>query len=208
MHPARSAPTAPAALFPACLAAAVWLSACMFQTKTECDCVQPPVVQQHPDEGQGHQSFCTQLVYHTNPPTSGVHYGIHAAFKTYTDSIPYGFLVHSLEHGAIVIGYNCPEGCAEEVALVQAMIDAFPCDTTPTPPCEGLNLKRFVLAPDPRLDVRWAAAAWDWSWKSGYMDTASLAAFSRSRLDKGPEDLFELGYDDSENGWCPIHPGR
>jgi endogenous inhibitor of DNA gyrase (YacG/DUF329 family) len=152
------------------------------------------------DNGSGHYPFCSELKWNTSPPTSGKHYGSHAAFGTYTDSVPYGFLVHSLEHGAIVIGYNCPEGCAKEVEDMQAMIDRYPCDSG----CTNLNLRRFVLAPDPRINVRWAASAWNWSWKSTCPDTVSLAKFSHDHYAQGLEDLFELGIDLSPQKWCPV----
>ena len=51
-----------------------------------------------------------------SPPVFGDHYPTWAAFQTYEYPVPLGYLVHSLEHGAVVVFYDCPEGCAEEVA--------------------------------------------------------------------------------------------
>lgn len=156
---------------------------------------------QHPDEGADHTLLCAPVAYGTNPPTSGSHYDTWAAYKTYADPVPDGFLVHSLEHGALVIGYRCPEGCADEVAAVQAWIDALPGDAR----CGGARPK-VILAPNPSLDSRWAAAAWNWSWKAPCADTATLTAFFADHYGKTEEAVAGVcsdGGDLSSIGWCP-----
>lgn len=157
-------------------------------------------VAQHPDEGNGHAVICSQLAYGTNPPSSGVHYdGNWAAYKTYPKGVPPGFLVHSLEHGALVIGYNCPGECKDEVALVQAWINSLPAD----PVCFG-DRNKIILAPNPALEMRWGAAAWGWTWKATCLDTASLAAFFRAHYGKAAEAAVCGGGSDlSAIGWCP-----
>lgn len=156
-------------------------------------------VTQHADEGADHAVSCTQVTYGTIPPTSGTHYASWAAYKTYDKQVPAGFLVHSLEHGAVVIGYKCPEGCADEVALVQSWINTLGTD----PLCTGLPHK-IILAPNPDIDVRWAAAAWNWTWKAPCADTVSLAAFFRAHYGKTIEaGVCVNGIDQSSVGWCP-----
>jgi hypothetical protein len=157
------------------------------------------VAAQHPDEGFLHVTACSPVAYGTNPPSSGNHYPVWAEYKTYAGPIPAGFLVHDLEHGAVVIGYRCPEGCADEVAEVQAWIDSLPDD----PFCFGFRPK-IILAPNPDLDTRWAAAAWAWTWKASCPDTASLAAFYREHYGRTVEaGVCGGGVDYSEAGWCP-----
>lgn len=156
-------------------------------------------VTEHADEGADHAVPCAQVAYNANPPTSGTHYSGWAAYKTYADPVPEGFLVHSLEHGAIVIGYRCPEGCADEVATVQAWIDRLPGDAL----CAGARPK-IILAPNPSLDARWAAAAWNWSWKAPCADTATLSSFHRARYGRTAEaGVCGGGSDLSTVGWCP-----
>lgn len=156
-------------------------------------------VAEHPDEGAVHAVPCTQVAFNTNPPTSGTHYSSWAAYKTYAQPVPDGFLVHSLEHGALVIGYDCPEGCPDEVAAVQKWIDGLATD----PVCFGEKPK-IILAPNPALDVRWAAAAWNWSWKAPCPDTLTLAAFFQDHYGKTPETgVCGGGSDLSAVGWCP-----
>jgi hypothetical protein len=163
--------------------------------KDTCGAVAAP----HPDEGALHVSTCSPVSYGTNPPSSGNHYPVWAEYKTYARPVPAGFLVHDLEHGAMVIGYDCPDGCAGEVAEVQAWIDSLPDD----PFCFGFRPK-IVLAPNPDLDSRWAAAAWTWTWKAACPDTASLAAFYREHYGRTVESgVCGGGVDYSEAGWCP-----
>jgi hypothetical protein len=143
------------------------------------------IVQQHPGEGAFHVDCLPAPVYKTNPPSSGNHYAIWADFKTYTAPVPWGHLVHALEHGAVVVVYNCPGGCPDEVAAAQAMIDAFPAD----PICASPPKHRLILAPDPKLDVRWAASAWTWTIRAPCFDAAAFGAFLHDHYGMGGEDL-------------------
>ena len=44
--------------------------------------------------------------YNSNPPTSGNHFPSPAAFKIYESPVPKENLVHSMEHGGVVVWYN------------------------------------------------------------------------------------------------------
>jgi hypothetical protein len=159
----------------------------------------PVAIEQHPNEGAAHQPTCLPpLTYCTRPPSSGTHYPIWADFKTYTTPVPWGHLVHDLEHGAIVIVYNCPGGCPDEVAAAQAVIDAFPAD----PLCASPTRHRLILAPDPTLDVRWAAAAWTWTIRAPCFDPIAFGAFMQAHYGQGGEDLcFE-----QSAAFCDVSP--
>ena len=112
------------------------------------------VVQQHPIEGRTHVPVCSVVDYLTNPPSSGNHYPIWAAYKTYTEPVPLGFVVHDLEHGAIVLTYNCAIGdgggdeCDTEVRAAQQMIDGLPADPECVELGEGVA-RRTVMTPIP-----------------------------------------------------------
>lgn len=142
------------------------------------------IVEQHAAVPTVHIDSCLYLEFSTNPPSSGPHYGTWAAYGSYDQPVPRGFTLHSLEHGAIVISYNCPAGCAGEVAAAQAMIDALPPDPACTPPNPN---KRVILVPDPKLDVTWAAAAWGWTLKASCFEPAIFRDFYLARFGKGPE---------------------
>jgi hypothetical protein len=111
--------------------------------------------------------------------------------------------VHGLEHGAVIAVYNCPGGCADEVAAAQAWIDALPTDTDPYCPGEK---PRVILVPDPTLDVRWAATAWTWTLRACAFDAPTFQQFFLDHYNM----TYELGIcrgnseiDRSATGWCP-----
>lgn len=153
-------------------------------------------IAQHPDEGATHVDCLPVPKYGTNPPSSGNHYMIWADYKTYATPVPWGHLVHSLEHGAVVIVYNCPGGCPAEVARAQAMIDGLPYPLDPADvdvaggnACTAPTKGRIILAPDPTLDVRWAASAWTWTLRASCFDEATFSAFARAHYAKGSENF-------------------
>lgn len=164
------------------------------------------VVEQHAIEGATHVAECSPVTYGTNPPSSGDHYAVWPAFRTYASPVPRGYYVHALEHGAIVITYNCPDGCASEVAEAQAMIDALPVD----PLCpEGGSLKRrVILTPDPLLDVRWGASAWGFTLRAGCFEAPAFDAFARDHYAQSPEDICVDGHDFTlSDGGLAVEPG-
>ncbi len=132
-----------------------------------------------------HVAQCSPITYATNPPTSGEHYPIWAAYTTYDYPVPLGFLVHDLEHGAVVIFYNCPDGCAGDLSALQDYLDGRPADPT----CTAAVHHRIVVTPDPDLDVRFAASAWGWALRSDCFDLGALDAFIDAHYAGAPEDL-------------------
>jgi hypothetical protein len=153
------------------------------------------VAEGHPIEGANHLPVCDPTPYQTNPPSSGNHYGVWANYTTYTTTFRPGFFVHDLEHGAVVITYNCPGGCPDEVAAVQAFIDSLPADCGSNPP------RRVVLLPYPDLDVRWAASAWGFTLKAACFDRAAFGQFYADHYNHGPEDICSNGVDPTQ--YCP-----
>lgn len=59
------------------------------------------------DLGREHTSDISNVEYNSNPPTSGRHFPVWAKAGTYDRIISDGHLIHSLEHGYVVISYNC-----------------------------------------------------------------------------------------------------
>jgi hypothetical protein len=143
---------------------------------------------------QTHVSACSEVSYADNPPAGGAHYPSWAAFRSYSFPVPRGFWVHDLEHGAVVFSYNCcasSTGCAEEVAQVQAMIDALPAD----PSCDAATPRRVLLTPDPLLDVRWGVSAWGSTLRADCVDSERFRQFYLDNVGRGPEDLCNPGTD-------------
>jgi hypothetical protein len=138
-----------------------------------------------------HVATCSAVTYPTNPPTSGPHYPIWARYKTYDARVGRPFWVHDLEHGAVVVTYHCPDGCADEVAALIAFLDARPVDPTCTAPLRN----RFVVTPDPELDVRFAASSWGFALRSSCFDLTALGAFIDAHYAHAPEDTCADGVD-------------
>lgn len=137
---------------------------------------------------------CSPVEYRTKPPSSGNHYPFWAAYKAYATPVPEGFWVHNLEHGTIVISYNCPAGCASDVAAAAQMLAALPQD----PECVSLGegvYRRSLMTPDPKLDVPFAASAWGWTLRARCFDPVAFQAFALAHYNQGPEDLCNQGED-------------
>ena len=60
-----------------------------------------------PSQGRNHVPDGTVEEYNSNPPTSGPHYAQWEKPGYYDRVLMDGKLIHSLEHGYIVISYNC-----------------------------------------------------------------------------------------------------
>ena len=143
------------------------------------------------DPSAQHVTECSAITYAMNPPVYGDHYPHWAAYKSYSFPVPLGFLVHGLEHGAVELLYNCPQGCKDEVAVAQAFLDALPQD----PRCTVAVKHQTLLSPDPTLPSRWAAVAWGHSLTADCFDGASFRRFYDANVGQGPEDICGDGAD-------------
>ena len=102
--------------------------------------------------------------YHSNPPTSGPHADRPAAFQVLDEPAPKENLVHSMEHGAVIIWYNTDD---------QAVIDALADITN-----EQLDRRRFVaMSPyDGMEEDTIALTAWT------RLDKFSVSEFTADRV--------------------------
>jgi hypothetical protein len=87
----------------------------MFVMKESENALQPKPVKEKDqaktikDLGRDHITNIAGQTYNSNPPTSGKHFPMWAKRGAYAYQISDGYLLHSLEHGYIVISYNCGE---------------------------------------------------------------------------------------------------
>ena len=152
------------------------------------------VIEQHPQEGAQpyavHVPCTSQTNYQTVPPSSGDHFQCWPEYRVFDVPVPWGNLMHGLEHGAVVIVYNCgASGCPDEVTRAQAFIDTLPFDAPGCP-----STRRVILAPDPTLDVRWAATAWTWTLRADCFDETAFRQFYTDHYDHGRESICNGGY--------------
>jgi hypothetical protein len=147
------------------------------------------VIEQHTSEGASHIPCTSTTTYQTVPPSSGNHFGCWPEYRTFDVPVPWGNLMHGLEHGAVVFVYNCGSaGCPDEVASAQALIDSLPLDA-PTCP----STRRVILAPDPTLAVRWGATAWTWTLQADCFDETAFMQFYTDHYDHAPESICSGG---------------
>lgn len=133
----------------------------------------------------------TLITYCSNPPSSGRHYPIWAAFQEYSAPVEWPYLVHSMEHGAVLLLYKCDAaGCPDVVDQLRKIRDDAPID----PLCEGQGTaRRIIIAPSTTIDTEVAAAAWGATYRAPCVDTPTLATFVRDHYAKGPENFCTPG---------------
>jgi hypothetical protein len=149
-----------------------------------------------PATSAAHVPTCSALEYPRHPPAGGPHYGTWADFGVYAQPVPWPFLVHSLEHGAVVLAYNCPEGCPDVLAALERIRAE-----REDPACRARGGdNRIVVMPDPELEVPIAAVAWEHLYLATCLDEGSLRAFVDARYARAPEDTCAPGA--SLDPWC------
>jgi hypothetical protein len=90
--------------------------------------------------------------------------------------------IHNLEHGHMVLVYNCPSGCPD---IVDAMTTYWMSKPDP---------RRILVTPDPMLKTKVAAMVWGWGWQG---DTADTARF---------DDVFSHHDEDAPEAGLPCTP--
>jgi len=138
-----------------------------------------------------HLAACEPISYATNPPSSGAHWPVWAAFGVYTTPVPRELYVHDLEHGAVVIAYRCEDACPDVVAALEAVF-ADATDTYCLTQAPG-SAKRVILTPDPALETPIALAAWGATYTATCIDKASMNDFILAQIGRGPEAVCTDG---------------
>jgi len=106
--------------------------------------------------------------YNSRPPSSGMHCPDWGRWAEFTPQNPLSacHFLHNLEHGAVVLLYNCPSGCPELVELLRDVIADAPLD----PNCSGLGIKRLLITPYADMEATLAATTWGYTWTSNCVD--------------------------------------
>lgn len=130
--------------------------------------------------GASHVPMGTPINYEHIPPSSGTHYPQTAQYGVYEEPIVEGLWLHNLEHGAIVVLYNCPEGCPDLVEQLRQAYQTFP-------PSARFGTVKLVVTPYPKLQTRLAYLAWEYEYLTDTYQRDELFRFYQAHLDKGPE---------------------
>ncbi len=117
----------------------------------------PDLGNRHLAEGQTYDG------YNSRPPTSGPHYNSTARDGIHTEPISDELQVHNLEDGAVMIQYDCPDGCDGLVVQLAEVASGY---------SSGV-----ILAPYPGMENRIAATAWGRIDRLDEFDEERLVAF-------------------------------
>ena len=135
-----------------------------------------------PTEDPFHVQPNQQGKYKHYPPSSGVHYGQYLNWGIYTDEVPPEFWVHSLEHGGIVILYNCAK--ADDCTKTQQALKKFYNAAPPDPEFKKIKL---LISPNSKITYHVTALAWGYELNLGDVNQDALLKFYEKYVNQGPE---------------------
>ncbi len=175
------------------------------------------------DQGREHVSpqQVAEFSYNSNPPTSGPHLATWVKAGVFSAPQSEGELIHSLEHGYIIISYNCNVHLGENSKI--AKVFAHEEEGSPsadfkdptistgsaineTEVCKTLinqlkelserkKLWKLIVVPRPALDTTIALTAWEYIDKFDPdpigIDAKRIERFIDFHRDQGPEKTME-----------------
>ena len=129
-----------------------------------------------------------QVQYDHDPPTSGCHYNIQGqapvAPGVYDKEIPAEYWVHNLEHGYVVVLYNCPSGCDSDLQKLVAWHKGLP----PDPAANGaIPYAKVLVLPWHTMPKKFAAVSWDYYSGWDTLDISQVQAFYDNHVGHAPE---------------------
>ena len=160
---------------------AVSASACFDDGEPQAGPCEPPEGETVPNEGWQHVEGDDQLVYDHNPPASGPHFNVWAAYQVHDGVVSRGNWVHNLEHGAIVLLIG-PDASEAQRQLMRDTFKAIPND----PDC---GHRRALVTEDPLLDSPIAVVAADHVLEDPTLTVERIVAFAEACRDHAPEDI-------------------
>jgi hypothetical protein len=129
-------------------------------------------------EGGGHVEIGTEIMWMHEPPHSGKHFPIWSSWGEKVNPVERGYWVHNIEHGGIVLLYNCPNNCNTELNVLRDVLDARPDN-------------KILLTPDPLLGgSRFAAVSWTWVYAFDEPTLEQLLCFVDQHYDHAPESVL------------------
>jgi hypothetical protein len=134
----------------------------------------PPQSRDHIQVGAPHPA------YNSDPPTGGWHYDTPWNPGFYETPAADEYLVHNLEHGYIVISYDCSKlsDCGGTKTQIRQLLQRY-------------NDWKIVAVPRENADAAIALTAWGWLEKLSGYDDAKMTAFINVHRDQGPEKTVD-----------------
>lgn len=138
-------------------------------------------VETYPSEGQVHVPPGSPVSYGTMPPTSGAHYARATTAGFYAQTPPLGSLVHSLEHGAVIIYYD-PERLSQDKEAEEHL-------RTLARGYRSTWMSVIVAPqPEPVPEFPYVLTAWTVMLRLPEYDRDRVMAFLAEYLGRGPEN--------------------
>ena len=116
--------------------------------------------------------------YEDRPPTGGNHDPCWAAWGEHVEELADEYWVHNMEHGGVVLLYNCPEGCETERASLTQFVEA--------------RWGTTILSPYAGMDESFAIVAWRHRLGTDCLDMDAFAAFYDTHVDQAPESTQSM----------------
>jgi hypothetical protein len=137
-----------------------------------------------------HVPVGTHIDYNHNPPTSGCHYSAAQpdpapiSAGAYDKEIPAEYWVHNLEHGYVVVLYNCPTGCSTEFTQLRSWQKGLPVDPAAN---NQIPYAKVVILPWHTMKDHFAVVSWDYYLGLQSFDLDQIKAFYDNHVGHSPE---------------------
>lgn len=125
------------------------------------------------EEGRSHLPDDTPIQYNSNPPAGGNHYATTAHQGVYDTPPPDGNLVHSLEHGAVILWYK-PDLPKEDIEKLKKIFNE--------------TSGKGIMTPRKGLDVPVAVSSWGRVLKLQAIDERKIKLFFETNYNRAPEN--------------------
>ncbi len=127
-----------------------------------------------PDQGRSHVPNGTKVNYNSNPPTSGPHYANPQPAGIYNEPVPDGNLIHSMEHGAVILWYksNLSKDKVNELKEI----------------FKGISIDKKIMLPRENLKVPVALTSWGRLLKLQTINKTQIKKFMETNYNRAPEE--------------------
>ena len=145
------------------------------------------------DLGRKHVTVGSLATPSADLATSGDHYAEWTKAGVYDTPQNDGNLIHSMEHGYVILSYKCKvksekleeATVSAEDAGCQELLDQL------AKVYEKKGKRKLIVVPRPQMDTRITLTAWDYIDKLGSFDSERIEKFIDAYRDQGPERTAE-----------------
>lgn len=134
---------------------------------------EPLMGEEIPIQGLNHIPEGEKATYNSDPPTSGPHYANSQPAGVYEKTVPDGNLIHSMEHGAVILWYKSDMEATDSARLKSIF--------------ESTPVGKKIMVPRDSLDMPVALTSWGRLLKLKAIDEDQIRKFLQTNENRGPE---------------------